>query len=182
MRKGGQVAALLCCLGALLACKKLKGGDSSAAPSTEVSATAPVAPAPTATAPTVLQVPSSDPKLESDKDYWVEGKGGKHRMPKSITVSGVTFRHTGGCTVKKFASIGGAEVACLERVPLCVYTERFLLKQDGWDIVKEKGKTADSYQVVAEKGGKQIAVDVEPMLKNKPDMACKMMIFAGNKK
>jgi len=165
-----------------LACKKLTGGDSKASPSAESSAAASAAPVATAAEPTVMTVPTSDPKLDEKKDYWVEGKGGKHRMPKKITISGVTFRHMGGCSVKKLSGIGGAEVGCLENVPLCVYTQRFLLKEDGWDIVKEKGKSLESYQVVAEKGSKQIAVDVEPMLKGKPDMACKMMIFAGNKK
>jgi hypothetical protein len=177
-----HTAVVALCLLALLACKKL-GAKEEAAPS--ASAAAPVAPAPSAAAgstPSVLVVPKSDTKLESDKSYWVEGRGGAHRKPKSLTVSKVTFRHTGGCTVKKLSSIGGAEVACLERVPLCVYTQRALLADDGWSIVKDQGKGPMSYQVVAEKGSKQIAVDVEPMLPGKPDMACKMMIFAGEKK
>jgi hypothetical protein len=167
-----------CCALALLACKK-SDSDATAAPSASAAVVAPAAPSASAAADTGFSVPASDPKLESAKDSWIQNKD---RAPKKTTLSGVTFRYVGGCGDKKVSGLSGLQLGCADSVQLCAYTQRALLKDDGWDIVKENAKGPDAYKVLAEKDGNQVAVDIDPMLPGKGDMMCTIMIFAGKKK
>jgi hypothetical protein len=172
MNRSSVIAATTCLL-ALLACKSEKGS----APNTVASAPSTSARAEeTPAAPVVLVVPAHDAKLESEKESWFYEKN------ITATVGGAVFQHPNRCTVKKLSVVDGLDIGCWRRsVALCTYAQRDLLTKAGWTIVKEGGKDAHSYKFLAEKAGKQVAVDIDP-LSSTASHSCKMMVFAGDKK